>query len=206
MPTTGRYVNRKKMATQEERRQVTRAAIIAAARRLFGSRSYAQVSIDQIASEADVAKGAVYHHFATKADLFEAVLRAVSTDALASVQSGMIGQTDLLQAMQIGNRLFFDACADRATAQVMLRDGPSVLGWSRWREIDTEYFGGLVKMALSAGMSQGIIAKRPVEPLVILILGAIADAAIDCANSDDFAQAAETYLEALDAILQGLRT
>ena len=193
------------MATQDERKRATRTAVLGSARQLFGIAGYAQVSIDQIAAQAGVAKGAVYHHFATKADLFEAVLRAVSEDVVTAAQAGLAGRTEILEAMQAGNRLFFEACADPATAQIMLRDGPSVLGWSRWREIDAAYFGGLVRAALAMAMGQGVIAERPIEPLVVLILGAIADAAIDCANAEDFAHDAELYLEALEAMLRGLR-
>jgi AcrR family transcriptional regulator len=192
------------VATQKERRQATREAVLAAACRQFGERGYGNVTIDQIAAEADVAKGAVYHHFSTKADVFEAVLREVAAGIVDDVQAALAQQTDIMTAMRVGNRAFFASCAKPQTAQIFLRDGPSVLGWSRWREIDIGYFGGMVKNGLIAAMNLGAIAGRPIDPLVSLILGAITEAAIDCADKDKFGEASEAYVEALEAMLRGL--
>lgn len=193
------------MATQEQRREATRNAILAAAQMRFGSFGYSHVTVDDIAADAKVAKGAIYHHFPTKADLFEAVLQGVASQILAEVQAILIRQSDILAAIFSGNRAFFASCANPHFAQIFLKDGPSVLGWDRWREIDGSHFGGMVRDGLFAAMEVGAIVKRPVEPLVRLILGAVTEAAIDCANSQNFAEAAEGYLEGLEAILNGLR-
>ncbi len=193
------------MATQEERREATRTAILASAQSRFGLFGYNNVSVDQIAADAKVAKGAIYHHFPTKADVFEAVLHDVASQILAEVQANLMQQTDILAAMFTGNRAFFASCAKPEFSQIFLKDGPAVLGWSRWREIDASYFGGMVRDGLFAAMEFGVITKRPIEPLVRLILGAVTEAAIDCANSDNFAKAAESYLEGLEAIINGLR-
>lgn len=193
------------MATQEQRRETTRRAILAAAQAHFGSLGYGRVTMDQIAAEAKVAKGAIYHHFPTKAGLFEAVLQDVATQILREMRATLIQQSDILAAMFAGNRAFFTSCSNPEFAQIFLRDGPAVLGWHRWREIDANHFGGMVRDGLFAAMEVGVIVKRPIDPLVRLILGAVTEAAIDCANSEDFTQAAESYLEGLEAILNGLR-
>jgi AcrR family transcriptional regulator len=192
------------VATQEERRQATREAILVAAHRQFGERGYGNVTIDQIAAEAKVAKGAIYHHFTTKADVFEAVLRDVAAAIVADVQTALDRQTDVLTAIQAGNRAFFASCAKPLTAQIFLRDGPSVLGWSRWRRIDADNFGGMVKAGVRSAMALGVIAERPIDPLVSLMLGAITEAAISCADEDDFSAAAEAYVDALNAMFRGL--
>lgn len=192
------------MATQEERRQATREAILAAAHRQFGERGYGNVTIDQIAAEANVAKGAIYHHFTTKADVFEAVLRDVAAAIVADVQTALDGQSDVPTAIQAGNRAFFASCAKPLTAQIFLRDGPSVMGWRKWRRIDADNFGGMVKGGVRSAMELGVISERPIDPLVGLMLGAITEAAISCADADDFNEAAETYVDALDAMFRGL--
>ena len=143
------------MATQEERREATRKAVLRAAQRHFGSFGYNSVTVDQIATDADVAKGAVYHHFPTKADLFEAVVQAVAAKILAEVQATLVHQPDILTAMFAGNRAFFAACAKPQFAQIFLKDGPSILGWNRWREIDANHFGGMVRDGLLAAMELG---------------------------------------------------
>jgi AcrR family transcriptional regulator len=193
------------MATQEERRNATRKALLRAAQRRFGSFGYNSVTVDQIAADADVAKGAIYHHFPTKADLFEAVVQAVAAKILVEVQATLVQQPDILTAMFAGNRAFFAACAKPQFAQIFLKDGPSILGWNRWREIDANHFGGLIREGLLEAMELGVITKRPIDPLVGLILGAVTEAAIACAYSKNFTEAAEGYVEGLEAILNGLR-
>lgn len=193
------------MVTQEKRREATRQAIMLAAQELFGAHGYANITVDQIADEAGVAKGAIYHHFPAKSDIFEAVLQKVAKEILAGVQTTLGQHSDIFSAMVAGNRAFFSVCAKPEHTQIFLKDGPSVLGWRRWREIDAAYFGAMVKNALSVSMEMGIIAKRPLEPLVGLILGAVTEAAIACADSDNFTEAADSYLDGLEAILNGLR-
>ena len=193
------------MATQEERRETTRKAVLRVAQRHFGSFGYNNVTVDQIATDADVAKGAIYHYFPSKADLFEAVVQAVAAEILAEVKATLVQQPDILAAMFAGHRAFFAACAKPQFAQIYLKDGPSILGWNRWREIDAHHFGGMVRDGLLAAMELGVFTKRPIDPLVGLILGAVTEAAIACANSENFAEAAKGYVEGLEAILNGLR-
>jgi AcrR family transcriptional regulator len=192
------------VVTQQERRHATREAILAAAHRQFGERGYGNVTIDQIAAEAKVAKGAVYHHFITKAEVFEAVLRGVAAEIVSDVRGALAQQSNIMAAMHAANRAFFASCAKPLTAQIFLRDGPSVLGWNTWRDIDADNFGGMVKDGVRSAMALGVIAERPIDPLVSLMLGAITEAAIDCANKDDFGEAAEAYVDALDAMFRGL--
>ena len=143
------------MATQLERRQTTRAAITKAARRLFGQQGFTATTIDNVASSARVAKGAVYHHFATKEALFEAVFDQVSQELLAEVDQVARSEKDALTAMAKGTQAYFAACAKGATGQIVLHDGPAVLGWERWREIDNQHFGGRFSIALSRAMDDG---------------------------------------------------
>ncbi|MGK2872225.1 MAG: TetR/AcrR family transcriptional regulator [Alphaproteobacteria bacterium] len=194
------------MVTQKERREATRNAILQTAQDHFGAYGYSSVTVDQIAADAGVAKGAIYHYFSTKADLFESVLDVVASEILSEVQAMLVQQQDIMKAIFAGNRAFFKTCANPPFAQIFLKDGPSVLGWNRWREIDANHFGGVVRDGLSIAMSHDLIAKRPIDPLVALILGAVTEAAIRCANSENFAEAAEGYLEGLEAILNGLKT
>src|ERR1700690_4547121 len=117
------------MATQLARRQATRAAIVKAARRLLGERGFAATTMDNVATAAHVAKGAVYHHFETKEALFEAVFDQVSEDLVAEVERAARSENDALAAMAAGTQAYFAACATDATGQIILRDGPAVLGW-----------------------------------------------------------------------------
>jgi AcrR family transcriptional regulator len=66
-----------KRRTQAERAAETRDALIAAARPLFASPGFADVALETIVRDAGVTRGALYHHFADKTELFAAVLEKV---------------------------------------------------------------------------------------------------------------------------------
>ena len=193
------------MATQFERREATRAAIIKAAKRLFGEHGFATTTINDVAAAARIAKGAVYHYFETKEALFEAVFDQVSEELLAETDRVAQSEPDALAAMSKGTQAYFAACANSATGQIVLRDGPAVLGWERWREIDNGHFGGRFAMALSLAMDAGLIARQPVEPLSRLLLGAVTEAAVACSGHGDIQKAGADYAHAFEALLNALR-
>jgi AcrR family transcriptional regulator len=193
------------MATQLERRTETRAAIIKAAKRLFGDRSFAATTMDDIAAGARVAKGAVYHHFKTKEAVFEAVFDEASRELVMEVDRIARGEKDALAAIAAGTQAYFAACARGAMEQIILRDGPAVLGWERWRAIDSEYFGGKIPRGLTAAMEAGLIARQPVEPLARLLLGAVTEAAVACAASTDVKKTGADYARAFHSLLDSLR-
>jgi AcrR family transcriptional regulator len=193
------------MATQAERREKTQAAIIKAARRIFGERGFAATTIDNIAAGARVAKGAVYHHFATKEAVFEAVFEQVSLDLVADLDRISRAENDPLAAMAAGTQGYFAACSKGPTGQIILRDGPAVLGWERWREIDAKHFGGKFPRAIAAAMEAGVIAKQPIEPLARLLLGAVTEAAVAVSGGPDIGKAGTDYARAFRSLLDALR-
>jgi AcrR family transcriptional regulator len=193
------------MAKQAERRAATTEAILKAGRRLFGEQGFAATTMDDIAEAARVAKGAVYHHFATKEAVFEAVFDQVSHDLVLEIDRAARTERDILAAMVAGTQHYFAACAKGPTGQIILRDGPAVLGWERWREIDARHFGGKMPRALAAAMDAGLIARQPVEPLARLLLGAVMEAAVACAGRADVLKAGVEYSRAFKSLLEALR-
>jgi AcrR family transcriptional regulator len=193
------------MAKQAERRAATTEAILKAGRRLFGERGFAATTMDDIAEAARVAKGAVYHHFATKEAVFEAVFDQVSRDLVLEIDRAARTERDVLAAMVAGTQHYFAACAKGPTGQIILRDGPAVLGWERWRDIDAQHFGGKIPRALAAAMDAGLIARQPVEPLARLLLGAVTEAAVACAGRSDVLKAGGEYSRAFKSLLEALR-
>ena len=193
------------MAKQAERRAATTEAILKAGRRLFGDRGFAATTIDDIAEAAQVAKGAVYHHFATKEAVFAAVFDVVSRDLVAEIDRAVRTEKDVLAAIVAGTQHYFAACAKGPTGQIILRDGPAVLGWERWREIDAQHFGGKFPRALTAAMDAGLIARQPIEPLARLLLGAVTEAAVACAGRSDVLKAGSEYSRAFKSLIEALR-
>ena len=193
------------MATQAERREKTKASILKAARRIFGERGFAAATMDEIAGSARVAKGAVYHHFATKEAVFEAVFEQVSLDLVADLDRISRAENDPLAAMAAGTQGYFVACSKGPTGQIILRDGPAVLGWERWREIDAKHFGGKFPRAIAAAMEAGVIAKQPIEPLARLLLGAVTEAAVAVSGGPDIGKVGTDYARAFRSLLDALR-
>jgi len=193
------------MATQAERRAATIESILKAGGLLFGERGFAATTIDDIAEQARVAKGAVYHHFATKEAVFEAVFDQVSRALVQEINRAVRTEKDVLAAMVAGTQHYFAACAKGPTGQIILRDGPAVLGWERWREIDAQHFGGKIPRAIAAAMDAGLIARQPVEPLARLLLGAVTEAAVACAGRPDVLKAGNEYTRAFKSLLEALR-
>jgi len=179
--------------SQAERGEATRAALIAAARRLFTERGYDGVGTEEIVRAAGVTRGALYHHFGGKRELLDAAyeqLEAESTERVARVVLGSELESPL-QAMKAGIAAFLDECAEPELRQIALHDAPAVLGWERWREIGAANGLGLIEASLSAAIEAGEIRQLPVKPMAHLLLGALDEAAMLVARSDDPASRAE---------------
>ena len=190
---------------QAERSEATRTDLIKAARELFAERGYAAVGTEEIVQSARVTRGALYHHFRDKKDLFRAVHEQMEADIVAAIASQMEGIEDPVELLTTGTRAFLDACMDPAHARVNLLEAPSVLGWAEWREIDMRYGMGLVTAGLQAGMDAGKLRPQPVKPLAHLMLGALGEAAMTIANSPDQKAARDEMEVALLELLEGLR-
>jgi AcrR family transcriptional regulator len=179
--------------TQAERTEATRGALIAAARRLFTERGYDEVSAEEIVRAAGVTRGALYHHFGGKRELLEAAyeqLEAESTERVARVVLGSELESPLA-AMRAGIEAFLDECAEPELRRIALHEAPAVLGWERWREIGAANGLGLIEASLSAAVEAGEIRPVPVGPTAHLLLGALDEAAMLVARSEDPASRAE---------------
>ncbi|HEU5142199.1 MAG TPA: helix-turn-helix domain-containing protein, partial [Solirubrobacterales bacterium] len=138
--------------TQSERSEATRTALTGAARRLFAERGYAGVGTEEIVQAAGVTRGALYHHFPGKRQLFDAVYEQLEIELAQRIAAGALeaGAASPLEAMRAGAKMFLDACVEPEVQRIALLDGPSVLGWDRWREIGAEHGLGLIEATLQA--------------------------------------------------------
>jgi AcrR family transcriptional regulator len=173
--------------TQSERSEATRGALIAAARHLFAERGYAGVATEEIVRAAGVTRGALYHHFADKRGLFEAVYKQLESELTERIAAGALaaGADSPLDAMRAGAEILLEACTDPEARQISLLDGPAVLGWDRWREIGAEYGLGLIEGTLQAAIDAGAIRRQPVRPLAHLLMGALGEASLLVATAQD---------------------
>jgi AcrR family transcriptional regulator len=192
--------------TQAERSEATRDALIEAARGLFAERGYAGVGTEEIVRAAGVTRGALYHHFGGKRDLFEAVYERVEVELAERIAAGALasGADEPLAAMRAGAEMFLQACTEPEAQRIALLDGPSVLGWDRWREIAAEHGLGLIEASLQAAIEAGAIHDQPVRPLAHLLMGALDEAAMLVARAEDPERARREMATTLDRLLAGL--
>jgi AcrR family transcriptional regulator len=171
------------LIAQSERRASTITAILNGARALFLAQGFANTSVDAIAFEAGVGKGAVYHHFASKEEVLDRLVDAmqgeIAVDVVAAAQRGK----DMLDSIGRGTFKYLTAITAPGAKRILLIDGPAVLGWERWREIDHKYFSALMRGPLDAHLRERL-NERDVQAVGHLIAGAMMEAALVCATSD----------------------
>ncbi|HWA53939.1 MAG TPA: helix-turn-helix domain-containing protein [Solirubrobacterales bacterium] len=197
--TTGRR-------TQAERSEATRGALIAAARPLFAARGYADVGTEEIVRAAGVTRGALYHHFDGKRELFEAVYEEVEVELAQRIATGALqaSSSSPLEAMRAGTEMFLEASIEPETQRIVLLDGPAVLGWDRWREIAAAHGLGLIEATLAAAIEAGAIDSQPVKPLAHVLMGALDEAAMLVARADDPEAMKAEVAATLGTLLDGL--
>lgn len=177
-----------------------------AAHALFTEHGYAATSTEQLVTSAGVTRGALYHHFDGKQALFEAVfiqLEEEYDDVARQVTSARASAWDNLRA---GCRAFLDMCLRADIQRIVLLDGPSVLGIDRWRSIEDRYALAPLLGGLSGAMDEGVVPRRPPLALARLILAAVNEAGLFIAEATDPEAARQEAGQALDALLDGLRS
>jgi AcrR family transcriptional regulator len=195
---------RPRLSRKAQQSEATRAVLIAEARRLFAERGYAAVGTEEIVRAADVTRGALYHHFDGKEQLFRAVYEDVERELVERVAASATAAGDPLAVLHSGVQAFLDACEDPAVERIALIDAPSVLGWEEWREIGLRHGFGLVQATLEAAMDAGLIERQPVRTLAHLLLGALDEAALLVARADDGGQTRREVGQALARLLDAL--
>lgn len=192
--------------SQSARSAATRGALIDAARPLLAEQGFAAVGTEAIVRAAGVTRGALYHHFADKTALFAAVYETVEQEIVGRIgaQLAAAPAEDPLEVMILGAEAWLDACADPAVQQIVLLDGPSVLGWERWREIGMRYGLGLVETVLAQAVDQGRIPRQPVAPLAHVLVGALDEAALFVVRAEDQAAARAQMRAVLGRLIGGM--
>jgi AcrR family transcriptional regulator len=201
------------METRRQRySEATKQALVEVAERLFTSQGYASTSLDAIAAGAEVTKGALYHHFSGKQAIFEAAFERVQSRATTDVVAATAEHHDPWDQARAGLRAFLEAVQEPGYRQVVVSDGPSVLGHERYREQEERSTYALVdrmvRSALTAGdpLRDGTgLDDAMLGTFTRIFFGAMSAAGGSVAVSDDPAAAALRVETAIGVILAGLR-
>jgi AcrR family transcriptional regulator len=195
-----------KPKTQAERSEATCSQLLRVARELFTEPGYTKTSLDLVAERAGVTKGALYHHFKNKQELFQAVFEQLEQELCEKIIAAAAeAGSDVWAGLRAGVTAFLDAAREGACQRIVLLDGPTILGWEKWKEIDERYGFGLTKASIEAAMDAGVLVKRPVEPLARLFLAALSEAAIQIARAEDPDRAKDEMNAAVWALVESLR-
>ncbi|MYS83668.1 TetR/AcrR family transcriptional regulator [Embleya scabrispora] len=188
----------------------TRAALLTAARELFATQGYAQTGTEEIVARARVTRGALYHHFKDKADLFRAVMATVAAEAAEALVAHEMRHardhpSEPWDQLRHGFQSFLDVCTTGDFQRIVLVDGPAVLGPGSWDALVDEHGHGLLAAWLRRAMDNGEIDELPVRPLARLLASLISEASMYTARAADPANARREVGQVIDRVLAGLR-
>ena len=191
-----------------ERRAATRRALLDAARTTFADKGYAEVTIEEVVRGAKMTRGALYHHFGDKRLLLRAVVEEIEDEIDALVEGAAkeahASSGDPLEAMMAGHYAFLDACLRPEVRRILLLDGPAVLGWEEWREIDAAHAVAQIEAGLGLLVDAGLMEPQPLRPLAHLLHGAAIEAALYVAASAEAAKARDEAGNGLERLMRGL--
>ncbi|MDP9116845.1 MAG: TetR/AcrR family transcriptional regulator [Actinomycetota bacterium] len=193
--------------SQPERAHATQLQLISTARRLFGERGYADVPAEEIVAAAGLTRGALYHHYADKRALFEAVFEQLESDIADEIAAATLAPAadgDGIAGIAASLDAFLDICQRPEVLRIGLTDAPAVLGWARWREIETEHGLGLIAAQLGDLAAAGQLVEAPIQTLAQIALSAVIEAALIIANAHDQQGARRDAQSALLALLAGM--
>ncbi|WP_072476356.1 TetR/AcrR family transcriptional regulator [Amycolatopsis australiensis] len=177
------------MSTVKSRREqysaATRAALLAAATRRFAENGFAGTALEDIAADIQATRGAIYHHFANKTALFEAVFEQLETEAFERSATAAARAPDPWSAAFAALDAFLDRCCDPVYGKLVWREAPIALGWLRWQAAEEQYAYGLVEQLVKALMDGGDIEPQPLEATTRLVFGMVGTAGMALAEASD---------------------
>jgi AcrR family transcriptional regulator len=190
---------------RETQGAATRQALLTSARQLFGAQGYAATSVDEVVRAAGVTKGALYHHFGDKVELFRAVFEEVEREVSDRAVAEFLGP-DSWEALVTGCRLWVDAHLDAGVRQISLTDARSVLGGDTARSIENRFSVVGLRGALRKAVTAGDLDPQPLRPLALMLMGALREACLYVAEAEDPAAARDEVGELVVGLLRGLRS
>jgi AcrR family transcriptional regulator len=190
--------------TQAERSDATSSKLVSAARELFGRDGYAATSIETVAAAAGVTKGAAYHHFGNKAALFRLVFIHEQQQISAALERAAAEEPDSWSALLRGCRTFLGHCLNPAFRRIVLLDGPAVLGWEAVREIEYAHTLRVLTEGMRAAAADGNVIDGDLTARSQLIFGALCEAGMLLARSDDPAAALPVVAAEAEHLLSSL--
>src|SRR5436305_2464515 len=183
-----------------------REAVVEAARDLFMEREYDWVSTAEVLARSGVSRGALYHHFPSKRDLFLAVYEASERRVIQLVAAGTEGAATPFEALLAAARRYLELCEDdEEFRRIGLTQSRVVLGWEGWRSVANELGIGVAVALVKASIEAGELPALDAETTALVLLGALIEAAMQIVVAEDRGEARRRSETVIVEMLEGLR-
>ncbi|MFS0868673.1 TetR/AcrR family transcriptional regulator [Paenibacillus xylanilyticus] len=178
--------------------------LIQVARKHFTERGYAESPMEEIVADANLTRGALYHHFGNKRGLFQAVLESIHEEIGERVEAEASQSVDPWEQLDFGCRAFIKAAIEPRIRRILLIDGPAVLGWETWRQLDEKNSMRHLRDQLRLMQDQGFLKPVPLEALTHFISGALNESALWIAQNQNEGSFEET-MSVISLFLKGFK-
>ncbi|ULL16275.1 TetR/AcrR family transcriptional regulator [Paenibacillus sp. H1-7] len=193
------------MKRNKEDTNATIRALLDVAREHFTVKGFAAASLEELANEAQLTRGALYHHFGSKKQLFIAVLESVQHEVAQRVEQDAAQSDDVWEQLLRGCRAFVSAAVEPRNKRIMLIDGPAVLGWEQWRSMDERNSMRLLYGQLEMMQNEGYIGNVSIDALTHTLSGALNESALWIAQTEDSERALEETMHVISLLLSGFK-
>ncbi|WP_197934684.1 TetR/AcrR family transcriptional regulator [Paenibacillus sp. GSMTC-2017] len=188
---------------RHEDAESTKKALLKRAQHMFAEAGYAKTSMDELVKQEQLTKGALYYHFKDKKSLFEGVVDGLIADMVRLVSTAVDTEEDPWERTVLAIESYLEGCLNDVYLRVVIQEAPAVLGWTRWREKEKRSVMGLATALIKELMDANYIKKQPIDMLAYMIFGAITEAAIGIAFSDEPNEARKHAKDVLERMVRG---
>ncbi|MFD0676375.1 MULTISPECIES: TetR/AcrR family transcriptional regulator [unclassified Paenibacillus] len=194
------------MKRNKEETTETINKIIDVARSYFTKHGYADSTLEDIANEAELTRGSIYHHFRNKKGLFHVVLESVQKEVAERIETEAAKSDDVWEQLLLGCRAFVAAAVEPQNKRVMLIDGPAVLGWETWRIMDEHNSMRLLRGQLQIMEQQGCLKPVSIDAMTHCLSGSLNESALWITQMPDYQQSLEATMRVISHMLTGFKS
>lgn len=181
----------------------TRNKILEIARKKFVTKGFHNTSLQEIVEEIGLTRGAFYHHFKKKEEILYELVRSIQEEIGSYVEERAMKAKDSWEQMILGCVAFVEKAVDEDTMKILLVDGPSVISWQEWKQMDAENSEIHLKEQLLILEREGVLKKADIDFLTAFISGGLNELAIKVASLDSYESA--KVESAIRIMLEGIK-
>ncbi|HEY6429985.1 MAG TPA: helix-turn-helix domain-containing protein [Acidimicrobiales bacterium] len=191
---------------REEYAEATYEALLDSAAACFLEQGFAATSLDAVATRARVTKGAIYHHFASKRDLFEAVLVRQEERSARTVAQAGAAAPDAWSGVVAAFDAFLEAISDPTYQRLCMVEGPAALGFEEWWAFGERYEIEVIRGQLDRAAEAGVIRVEDLDMLAHVLFGAVTAGVLAMARSDDPDRERQRFRTVMLELMHGMVT